>query len=110
MMYVVYRTHLTPEARADLPRFWRWVHEREPWFYRDFTTIKWVRRYVTVVGPSYTVETWQAFEDMAAYAEYLRQVAQHKADPEWERRRVEQDRYWEFLDNRILTDAPLPQG
>jgi hypothetical protein len=107
MIYLVYRTHLLPEARADLPGFWRWLQEREQWFYRDLSTVKSVRRYVTVVGPSYTVETWLEFQDMPEYAEYTRQVAAHRAHPDWEQRRVEQDRYWEFLDSRILADAPL---
>jgi hypothetical protein len=107
MVYLVYRTHLLPEARADLPAFWAWLGAREKWFYRDFASVKSVRRYSTVVGPSYTVETWLAFESMSGYAEYVRQVGEHRQDPEWERRRVEQDRYWEFLDSRLLADAPV---
>ena len=108
MVYLVYRTHLNAEARADLPAFWRWLREREQWFYKGLTTVQSVRRFTTVVGPSYTVETWLAFQDMAAYAEYTRQVAGQRADPAWEQRRVEQDRYWEFLDSRLLADAPMP--
>ena len=108
MTYLVYTVRLTSASRADLPAFWKWVKERDAWFYKELPMIKRVRRYATAVGDINTVEIWQEFEDLRGYAAYTDKVAQLRSDPEWERRRVEQEARWEFLGNRVLTDAPLP--
>jgi len=108
--YVVYTVRLTSASRADLVGFWRWVKARDAWFYKELPMVKSVRRYVTAVGDISTVEIWQEFEDLRAYAAYTEKVAELRRDPEWERRRVEQEQRWEFLGDRILSDAPLPSA
>lgn len=108
MTYLVYTVRMTSAARRDLGAFWRWVKERDSWFYKDLPMVKRVRRYVTGVGDINTVEIWQEFEDLRAYAAYVEKVAELRHDPQWEKRRVEQEQYWEFLGNRVLSDAPLP--
>ena len=110
MTYLVYTVRLTSASRADLPGFWKWVKERDAWFYKELPMIKKVRRYTTAVGDINTVEIWQEFEDLRGYAAYVDTVAQLRSDPAWEKRRVEQEARWEFLGNRVLTDAPLPVG
>lgn len=106
-MYLVYTVRLTSASRADLPGFWSWVRARDGWFYKELPMVKKVRRYATVVGDISTVEIWQEFEDLRGYAAYVDKVAELRRDPEWERRRVEQEQRWEFLGSRVLTDAPL---
>jgi len=106
--YLVYTVRLTSASRADLAGFWSWVSAREAWFYAQLPMVKGVRRYSTVVGDISTVEIWQEFEDLRAYAAYTAKVAELRRDPEWERRRVEQEERWEFLSSRVLADAPLP--
>lgn len=108
MTYLVYTVRLTSVSRADLPGFWSWVRARDEWFYKELPMVKKVRRYATVVGDISTVEIWQEFEDLRGYAAYVEKVAELRRDPEWERRRVEQEERWEFLGSRVLTDAPLP--
>ena len=108
MTYVAYTVRRTSASRADLVGFWRWVKARDAWFYKELPMVKRVRRYTTAVGDISTVEIWQEFEDLRAYAAYTEKVADLRRDPEWERRRVEQELRWEFLGNRILSDAPLP--
>ena len=107
MTYLVYTVRLTSASRADLPGFWSWVRARDGWFYKELPMVKQVRRYATVVGDISTVEIWQEFEDLRGYAAYVDKVAELRRDPEWERRRVEQEQRWEFLGSRVLTDAPL---
>jgi hypothetical protein len=34
-------------------------------------------------------------------------VARRAENPEWERRRLEQDTWWELLDARLLNDTPI---
>jgi hypothetical protein len=108
MIYLVFRTQISEQGRQDLEWLWRWVKAREPWFYAELPMVRGVKRYVTRVGPSYTVETWLAFDDMHGYADYLAKLAELRSDPDWERRRTEQERYWTFLDSRIMADAPIP--
>ena len=107
MTYLVYTVRLTSASRADLPGFWKWVTARDKWFYKDLPMVKKVRRYTTTIGDISTVEIWQEFEDLRGYAAYVDKVTQLRSDPEWEKRRVEQEARWEFLGNRVLADAPL---
>lgn len=108
MIYLIYRIKLTARSRADLAAFWRWATAREKWFYRDLPMVRSVRWYQSVVGDVYTLENWAAFEDIEAFGAYRRAIAELRSDPAWERKRVTQDRYWEFLDTRLFSDTPLP--
>lgn len=110
MTYLVYTVRMTSASRADPVGFWRWVKERDAWFYKELPMVKRVRRYATSVGDISTVEVWQEFEDLRGYAAYVDKVGELRRDPAWEGRRVEQEQRWEFLGSRILSDAPLPAG
>lgn len=110
MIYLVYRMRLCARARQDLAGFWQWLVERERWFYRDLPSVKQVRWYYSVIGEVYTLESWAAFEDEAGWGAYRAGLARLKADDSWERERVSQDEWWEFLDTRIVTDPPVQVG
>jgi len=107
MIYLVYRMKLTARSRADLGAFWRWAKEREVWFFKDLPMVKSLRWYQSVIGDVYTLENWAAFDDIEGYGAYRRTLNELRARPTWERRRVTQDRYWEFLDTRLFSDTPL---
>lgn len=110
MIYLVYRMRLTSRARQDMKSFWKWLENRERWFYRDLPSVKDVRWYYSVVGDVYTLENWAAFEDEAGWGAYRAGLASLKADASWERERVSQDEWWEFLGTRIVCDPPVAVG
>ena len=110
VIYLVYRMRLTSRARQDMKAFWHWLEGREKWFYRDLPSVKEVRWYYSVIGDVYTLESWAAFDDEAGWGAYRAALATLKADDDWERERVTQDEWWEFLDTRIVCDPPVPVG
>ncbi|GLX02554.1 hypothetical protein [Microtetraspora sp. NBRC 16547] len=110
MIYLVYRMRLTESARRDMKAFWKWLEQRESWFYRDLPMVKEVRWYYSVVGDVYVLENWAAFEDEAGWGAYRAALADLKADDSWETERVSQESWWDFLDTRIVTDTPVPVG
>jgi len=107
VIYLVYRMKLTARSRANLAAFWGWAKAREAWFYKDLPMVKSVRWYQSVVGDVYTLENWAAFEDIEGFGAYRRKLAELRRNAAWERKRVTQDRYWEFLDTRLFSDTPL---
>ena len=50
MIYLVYRMRLSSIAQQDMPGFWKWLEQRESWFYRDLPMVLGVRWFVTVIG------------------------------------------------------------
>ncbi|SEF69102.1 hypothetical protein SAMN04489712_101840 [Thermomonospora echinospora] len=110
MIYLVYRMKLSLKARGDMRGFWKWLEDRERWFYRDLPMVREVRWYYSVIGDVYVVENWAAFDNEAGWGEYRSALATLKADDAWETQRVSQDEWWEFLDTRIVTDLPVKVG
>ena len=110
MIYLVYKMHLSPRARRDLKAFWAWLEERERWFYDELDMVKEVRWYYSVIGDVYTIESWSAFDDEAAFGAYRARLAQLKSDSEWEDTRTTQEDWWEFLETRLVTDPPVSVG
>ncbi len=110
MIYLVYRMKLAAQARQDLKAFWAWLEARELWFYRDLPMVKGLRWFQTVIGEPYTLECWAAFADEAALGAYRKALASLKCDAEWERQRVSQDAWWEFLESRLVADVPSRVG
>ncbi|RDK02991.1 hypothetical protein [Paraburkholderia lacunae] len=109
MLHLVYVMRPTAKARCDLPAFWRWVKERETWFYDGLDMASNPRWLVRTIGPDvHALEHSISFADEAAWGAYRKQVARQSQKPEWEHRRIEQEEWWEILDARILTDAPIP--
>ena len=107
MIYLVYRMKLTARSRANLAAFWGWAKVREAWFYKDLPMVKSVHWYQSVIGDVYTLENWAAFDDIEAFGAYRRRLSELRSDAAWERKRVTQDRYWEFLDTRLFSDTPM---
>ena len=107
MIYLVYRMKLTAKSRGNLAAFWGWAKAREAWFYKDLPMVKSVRWYQSVIGDVYTLENWAAFDDIEGFGAYRRKLAELRSDAAWERKRVTQARYWEFLDTRLFSDTPL---
>jgi hypothetical protein len=108
MLHLVYRFRLTREARGDLAAFWEWARQREAWFYADMDMVEDTRWFICTIGPEvHTLEHFVTFADETAWGHYRREVARRAENPEWERRRVEQDAWWELLDARLLNDTPI---
>jgi hypothetical protein len=80
------------------------------WFYRDLPMVKGVRWFTTVIGESYVLECWAAFEDEAGWGAYRSGLASLKRDADWESRRTSQGEWWTFLDSRIVGDVPCRVG
>lgn len=110
MIYLVYRMRLTPHAQRDMDAFWRWLEERERWFYRDLPMVKGVRWFASVVGELYILECWAAFESESGWVNYRETIAARKRNTSWEMERAQQLDWWEFLDSRIVTDPPSKIG
>ncbi len=85
------------------------VRERDTWFYDGLDMAERPRWFVRVIGPDvHALEHVVSFADEAAWGCYRAAVASRSADPRWERRRVEQEEWWEIVEARMLSDAPLP--
>jgi hypothetical protein len=108
VIYLVYRMKLTPRAQHDMAAFWKWATAREEWFYRELPMVRSVRWYQSVIGGVYELENWAGFDDIEGFAAYRRKVGELRARPAWEKRRVTQGEWWEFIDTRMSTDTPLP--
>lgn len=110
MIHLVYTMRLTRKARHDVAAFWRWVHDRETWFYEGLDMVRQTRTVQCLIGHDvYSIEHWVSFDDEAAWGRYRQAVRDQCADPEWERRRVEQDDWWHIVQARIMTDPPRPR-
>jgi len=110
VIHLVYRMRLTSRARQDMKGFWAWLEQRERFFYDDLPMVKEVRWFYSVIGDVYVLENWATFDDEAAWGAYRTALAGLKSDDSWERERVSQDEWWDFLDTRIVTDLPVPVG
>ncbi|HEX6342125.1 pyridoxamine 5'-phosphate oxidase family protein [Umezawaea sp.] len=111
MLHLVYRIKPSPAAERDPHAFWAWVRDRERWFYDGLDTVLATRWRVRTIGQDvHTLEHTVTFADEAAWGRYRRAVADRGSDPEWERRRVEQGRWWTLLDADLLSDPPVPLG
>jgi hypothetical protein len=102
--------HLTARARQDMKGFWKWLENRERFFYDDLPMVESVRWYYSVIGDVYVIENWAGFKDEAAWGQYRATLATLKSDHDWEAERVSQDEWWDFLDTRIVTQPPVAVG
>ena len=110
MIYLVYKMHLSEKSRRNMKEFWYWLENREKWFYQELPMVKSVRWYYSVIGDSYTIESWAAFADEAGFGEYRKALSNLKSDTNWESERVTQDDWWEFISTRLVTDPPMNIG
>ncbi len=110
MIYLAYKMHLSEKSRRDMKSFWKWLEDREKWFYQSLPMVKSVRWYYSVIGDVYTIESLAGFEDEAGFGEYRKALSQLKGDNQWESQRVSQDDWWEFISTRLLTDPPVKVG
>ena len=111
MLHLVYVFRPTAHARGNLRAFWTWVREREVWFYDGLAMAQNPRWYVRIVGVDvHALEHTISFDDEAAWGLYRQAVARRSREDAWERRRVEQDLWWEIVEARLLGDAPLPSS
>jgi hypothetical protein len=101
---------LTRRARENMSEFWSWLEKREEWFYRDLPMVKEVRWYYSVVGDVYVLENWAAFDDEAGFGAYRAALKDLRAEDSWERERVSQEEWWEFVDTKLFTDPPVQVG
>ncbi|WP_050436227.1 hypothetical protein [Chondromyces crocatus] len=110
MIHLVYVFKPTVKARANVAEFWDWVRARDLWFYDGLDMAHDPRWYVRTIGPEvHALEHSISFEDEAAWGTYRAAVALRSKEPDWERRRTEQEQWWEILEARILSDAPVPR-
>lgn len=111
MLHLVYLFRPTAKARGNLPVFWQWVLDRETWFYSTLDMAENPRWFVRVIGTDvHALEHSVSFADEATWGRYRAAVSKLSSDPAWERRRVEQDEWWEMIESRLLSDAPLPRA
>lgn len=109
MLHLVYRFRPTAKARGDLLAFWRWIADRQLWFYEGLDMILDTKWYTVTIGDDvHCLEHHVTFADEAAWGRYRREISRRAKDPGWEARRVTQDEWYEILDARILTDPPVP--
>ncbi|WP_413733382.1 hypothetical protein ACL2XP_13935 [Sodalis sp. RH21] len=108
MLHLMYLLKPTGQAQRDMAAFWRWVSERDRWFYHTLVMAGDRRWYIRTVGNHvHCLEHYVSFADEAAWGEYRRAVSALGKDPVWEKKRIEQDDWWEIIDARLLNDAPL---
>ncbi len=110
MLYLVYLLRPTEKARLQPKAFKEWVRNREDWFYRGMEMASSPRWYVRTIGEHvHAIEHSVAFEDEAQWGRYRAALSERAKDPEWERRRCEQEQWWEILEARLLNDM-FPEG
>ncbi|XBS67963.1 hypothetical protein ABK905_13740 [Acerihabitans sp. KWT182] len=108
MLHLMYLYKPTLKARRDLTRFWQWVSDRDKWFYGRLSMAQNKRWYIRTVGEDdYCLEHYVSFADSEALAEYCKSVVTLCESSEWGKRYIEQEDWWDILDYRLLTDAPL---
>jgi len=105
LMYLLKPTH---KAHQDMAAFWRWVEQRDEWFYCSLAMAKERRWYIRTIGNNvHCLEHYVTFADEAAWGEYRQAVSKLCKDPEWEKIRIEQGLWWDILDSGLLSDAPF---
>ncbi|CAB3774553.1 hypothetical protein LMG29542_07930 [Paraburkholderia humisilvae] len=110
MLHLVYLLRPSAHARTDMNAFWSWVRDRQAWFYAGLDMARDPRWYVRTIGTDvHSLEHTISFADEAAWGVYRLEVSRRSRDIAWERRRVEQELWWEILEARILNDAPIPR-
>ncbi|MBC8953652.1 hypothetical protein [Xenorhabdus sp. PB62.4] len=108
MLHLMYLLKPTHKAHQDMDAFWRWVEQRDEWFYRSLTMAEERRWYIRTIGNNvHCLEHYVTFADEAAWGQYRQAVSKLCKDPEWEKIRIEQDLWWEILNSRLLSDAPF---
>ena len=111
MLHLVYLFRPTAHARAHQTEFWAWVADRERWFYDGLAMVESTQWYAQTIGANvHCVEHFVTFADESAWGAYRRAVSERGADPAWELRRTEQERWYEIVDARLLSDAPVELG
>ncbi|MEV5650496.1 pyridoxamine 5'-phosphate oxidase family protein [Nocardia sp. NPDC052254] len=109
MLHLVYRFRPTAKARADLPGFWRWIADRQLWFYADLDMVLATKWFTVTIGDDvHCLEHHVTFADEAEWGRYRREIGARSGDPEWEKRRTSQDEWYDIIDARILTDPKIP--
>lgn len=109
MIHLIYRFAPTEKARRNQVDFWKWVVERQEWFYDGLDTVLETKWYVVTIGADvHALEHYASFADEAGWGAYRRELSRRSRDKAWEARRVSQDDWWHMLDARILSDAPVP--
>ncbi len=110
VIYLHYKMRLSPAARQDMKAFWAWLEAREQWFYNDLPMVEAVQWFYSLIGDVYVVENIASFADETAWGAYRAALAHRKRDDDWERERVSQDEWWDFLETKMLTDPPVNIG
>lgn len=110
MIYLVYKMYLYEKSRRNMKEFWSWLKERQKWFYNDLSMVQSVQWFYGIIGDSYTIESYTAFEDEAGFGEYRKKLSLLKSNKSWETERVSQDDWWEFVSTRLVADTPVDIG
>ncbi|MCH5586637.1 hypothetical protein MK805_17010 [Shimazuella sp. AN120528] len=111
MLYLVYRFKPTAYARANLREFWKWMQDREAWFYDGLEMVLKTEWYVRTIGVDvHSVEHIVLFENEEAWGAYRDKVRQKSQDTNWEARRTEQEKWYDILDSSLLSDPPVQMG
>ncbi|WP_051021518.1 hypothetical protein [Nocardia araoensis] len=83
MLHLVYRFAPTPKARADLAAFWRWIADRQLWFYDGLDMVLDTTWHTVTIGEHvHCLEHKVTFADEAAWGRYRQEVHRRSTDPE----------------------------
>lgn len=110
MIYLVTRMSLSKKARQDMKGFWDWLSRRDEFLYADLPMVEAVGWYLTTIGDIYGIENWATLADEYALADYRAKLSVLKVDDAWERDRVAQEEWWDFIDSRVVSDCPVEVG
>ncbi|MCI2422507.1 pyridoxamine 5'-phosphate oxidase family protein [Saccharopolyspora sp. K220] len=109
MIHLVYRFRPTAKARADLDAFWRWIADRQLWFYDELDMVVDTKWWTVTIGEDvHCLEHHVSFADEAAWGRYRSEIHARSSNPDWEARRTGQDDWWDILDSQIRSDPPIP--
>lgn len=108
MLHLVYLFKLKKKALQDQKEFKRWLKSRQEWFYKDIDAAKNPCWYVITIGePVHVLRHTISFDNEAAWGKYRAILHTRSRDPEWEKRRCEQEEWWEILESKLLNDYSL---
>ncbi|MDQ1031551.1 hypothetical protein QF035_009133 [Streptomyces umbrinus] len=111
MLYLEYTFKPTEHAHAHQAEFWRWMSEREPWFYADFRMVRGTSWRMESSGTRPLIHHLVEFDDTNSIAEYRAAVAaKAKEDPLWEKKRMEQDLWYEIIGRSVQTSSLADLG
>ncbi len=114
-MYWVSKYRLNREATANMPGFWSWLRNWDDnWFAgqrrmsgQEKFPYQSSAYYLTLAGEP-SLEIWLQVPNFAALEESRKMASSLSATADWRSNIDEFNRYLEFVESRLVEDAPIP--